>query len=427
MFWADILRRRSGRQLAVAALVLSFAVLPTATHGRAPVQAAGPACALPLVHDHYDGFHVGVPAGWELTTYNDTIAVTRGTSTVEMAVVYPALQTKGLTVARLFAAYSRVLEQSAASAGNALSFHLTSKAGQLPSATVIGRAGHVAVQGHATVMMVHDQTTVASTVLVYSAYWLPASKMATDGILLAGVGRCYGPEAGTLYQVFQDQVFAFALPLGWQVADEGRDAIDLTGDAGKSLVSYVLTLLPTRESGTTARSLLDAMFSVLHIQVSHFLWTSSTAPHQGTNGSLNSAEEDEFTGVFRGQAVHGLVYVTSSAGAADTGGVLRLGMAAAAQWNADNSGLIKVMTSIRHSLTQDLQQWQHLTQQWQQFDQVEQQFDDTINGVEEVQDPTTGRLYAAPFDSYEKNGPDGPGYYINDGGFQQRLQPVNAG
>jgi hypothetical protein len=427
MFGAVTLRRRSGRQLAVAALVLSFAVPPTVAHRQAPAQAAGAACTLPLVHDHYDGFHVGVPAGWELTTYNDTIAVTRGTSDVEMAVVYPALQTKGLTAASLFAAYSRVLEQSAASAGNALSFHLTSNAGQLPTATVSGRAGHVAVQGHATIQMLQDQTAVASTVLVYSAYWLPASRMSTDGVQLADVGRCYGPEAGTLYQVFQDQVFAFALPLGWQVADEGQDAIDLTGDSGHSLVSYVLTLLPASESGTTARSLLDAMFSVLHIQVSHFLWTSSTAPQQGTNGSLNSSEEDEFTGVFRGQAVHGLVFVTSSAGAADTGGVLRLGMTTAAQWNTENSGLIKVMTSVRHSINQDLQQWQHLTQQWQQFDQVEQQFDDTINGVEEVQDPTTGRLYAAPFDSYEANGPDGPGYYINDGGFQQRLQPVKAG
>ncbi len=415
------------RPLGVAALVFSFNALPVQSRDHLVAQAAGVACTLPLVHDHYDGFHIGVPAGWQLTSFNDTIAVTRGTSDVEMAVVYPALPTKGLTPMSFFAAYSRVLENSAAAAGNALLFHLTSAAGQLPAATVTGRVGRTAVQGHASVMLLRDRTALASQLLVYAAYWLPASRAAADGPLLAGVGRCYGPEPGTLYQVFQDQVFAFALPVGWQVADEGQDSIDLVGDSGRSLVSYVLTLLPTSETGTTARSLLEAMFRVLHIQITAFLSSSRTAPQQGAAGALNSTEEDEFTGTYQGQAVQGLAIVTSSAGAAETGGVLRLGLARADQWNAENSGLVKVMTSVRHSLAQDVQQWQHLTQQWQQFDQVTQQFDDTLNGVEEVQDPTTGKLYAAPYDRYDVNGPDGPGYYIDDGGFQQRLQPVSAG
>ena len=427
MFQVVSIFRRTGRQLAIAALVLSCTVVPVEVRDQTPSQASGVACTLPLVYDRYDGFHIGVPAGWELTSFNDSIAVTRDTADTEMAVVYPALATKGLTPASLFAAYNRVLEKSAAAAGNTLSFHVTSKAGHLPAATVTGRAGRLAVQGHAAVTVLHDQTAVASQLLVYAAYWLPASRAAADSTMLAGVGRCYGPDTGTLYQVFQDQVFAFALPIGWQVQDEGQDNIDLAGDAGKALVSYVLTLLPTSETGTTARSLLEAMFAALHIQVSQFLWSSSTAPQPGTAGAVNSSEEDEFTGVYRGQAVHGLVYVTSSAGSAETGGVMRLGLATADQWNAQNSGLIKVMTSIRHSIAQDRQEWQHLTQQWQQFDQVTQQFDDTLNGVEEVQDPTTGKLYAAPYDSYEENGPDGPGYYIDNGGFQQRLQPVNAG
>jgi hypothetical protein len=77
-------------------------------------------------------------------------------------------------------------------------------------------------------------------------------------------------------------------------------------------------------------------------------------------------------------------------------------------------------------MAQDNQTYQHLTQQWQQFNQTTQQFDDVLNGVQEVRDPTTGVLYAAPYDSYEIDGPDGPGYYINDGGFQQRLQPVGS-
>jgi hypothetical protein len=388
------------------------------------MAASGP-CSLPLTHDRYDGFHIGVPAGWGLSTFNDTIAVTRDPSAAEMAVVYPALLTNGLTPASFYAAYSRVLEQYAATDHNQLSFHLTSTAGQLPQAVVTGRAGNVQVAGRATVTVLHYATALAASEVVFSAYWAPTTRLAADSTLLAGIGRCYGPEAGTIYQVVQDQVFAFALPQGWKVSDEGQDNVDIVGDGGHADASYLLTLLPTSEAGATPRSLLNAVFGRLHIQVTRFISSSNTPLQQNASGGMSGEEVDEFTGQFAGKAVHGLVYVTSSAGGSVTSGVLRLGLADATAWNGVNSGLIKVMTSIQHSTGQDAAQWQHLTSQWQQFSQTTQQFDDVLNGVQEVQDPTTGQVYAAPYDTYETNGPDGAGYYLQKGGFQQRLQEVS--
>jgi hypothetical protein len=408
--------------LAPLTLVLVGAPFAAPTLGTA---AAASACPLPLTHDRYDGFHIGVPTGWSLSSFNDTIAVTRDTSANEMAVVYPALMTNGLTPATLYASYSHTLEQSAAAAHNQLSFQLTSKAGQLPQAVISGRAGNLPVQGRATVSVLRYSTAIAGSELVFSAYWAPTARIAADQTTLAGIGRCYGPEAGTLYQVFQDQVFSFALPIGWKVSDEGQDNVDITGDGGQAGASYLLTLLPTSEAGTTPRSLLEAIFAHLKIQVTRFLYTTDSPQQTTATGGVSGEEVDEFVGRFGGKAIHGLVYVTSSAGGSVTSGVLRMGIAAADQWNAVNSGLIKVMTSIQHSLAPDEAQWQHLTQQWRQFSQTTQQFDDVLNGVQEVRDPTTGQLYAAPYDTYESAGPDGAGYYLQEGGFQQRLQEVN--
>jgi hypothetical protein len=390
------------RVLLLAALVLVAA--PFAAPAAGTVAAAG-TCSLPLTHDRYDGFHIGVPAGWGLSSFNDTIAVTRDPSATEMAVVYPALLTHGLTPASFYAAYSRVLEQYAATDHNQLSFRLTSAAGQLPQAVVTGRAGRVQVAGRATVTVLHYATAIAASEVVFSAYWAPTARLAADSTLLAGIGRCYGPEAGTVYQVVQDQVFAFALPQGWKVSDEGQDNVDIVGDGGQADASYLLTLLPTSEAGTTPRSLLDAVLGRLHIQVTRFISSSDTPLQQNASGGVSGEEVDEFTGQFAGKAVHGLVYVTSSAGGSVTSGVLRLGLANATAWNGVNSGLIKVMTSIQHSAGQDAAQWHHLTSQWQQFNQTTQQFDDVLNGVQEVQDnPRPARCMRRPMTPTRQTG-----------------------
>jgi hypothetical protein len=105
--------------------------------------------------------------------------------------------------------------------------------------------------------------------------------------------------------------------------------------------------------------------------------------------------------------------------------VLRLGLTAADQWNGVNSGLIQVMTSIQHSFAPDQQAIDRANQQLQQSAQTEQQVDNVINGVQEVQDPSTGTIYRAPYDSYAQHGPDGPGYYLDEHGTLVKLQVIN--
>lgn len=41
---------------------------------------SSPSCSLPLTHDTYQGFHVGVPPGWDLSTLDGTVSVAKNTS-----------------------------------------------------------------------------------------------------------------------------------------------------------------------------------------------------------------------------------------------------------------------------------------------------------------------------------------------------------
>lgn len=422
------LRTRVGPGLIIMALLIGLVTpgMASARHAAHPGEALTTAgtCSLPLTHDTYDGFHIGVPAGWSLSTLGDTIAVTKNVAATEMAVVYPVLNTNGVTPGTLFTTYFAALAKTATASHNTLSYQLVNKPGQLPRAIVTGRAGTVAVRGLATISIMPFRTRLAASLLVFSAYWAPTSRLAADTAMLASIGGCYGPEPGTLYQVYNDQAFYFALPLDWRVADEGQDNIDLVGDSGRAVVSYLLTLMSTSESGTTPRSLLTAIFNQIHIQVSRILSSTDLPSQPGADGSTVGEEYMEFLGQYQGHAIHGFVIIVNSTGSLDTSGVMRLAVATTGRWNADNGGLLKVMTSVRHSLTLDEQQWQHLQQQWQQFSEGEQKFDDIINGVDEVRDPSTGTVYAAPYDTYNQSGPDGPGYYIDNGGTLEKLQPV---
>jgi hypothetical protein len=416
--------------LALTILLLALAVVP-ATAAPAPLArlfgppAARAACGLPLVHDHYVGFHIGVPAGWDLSTFNGAIAVSKDSAGTEAALLYPALLTKGLTPARFFAAARTTVQQIAAAAGSTLTFHLTSQPGQLPQASVTARVGVVSEQGHAAILVVPAQTALAVRQVVFAVYWAPPARLAAERARLARIAACYGPEPGTLYRLYQDQVFAFALPVGWQVADEGQDSIDLVGDARHALAGYLLTLLPASAGVTTPRSLLTYVFGQAHIRLDRILWSTDGPRHPQANGAVQQQEIVEFTGQYNGNAVHGLASVLSDAGSAVTTGVLRLGLARVDQWNAVNSGLIRVMTGIQHKTTQDQAQWAHVTQQWEKFDQTTQQFDNVIRGVQDVQDPATGTVYEAPYDTYRPTGPDGPGYYLDQGGTLVKLQPLH--
>ena len=77
--------------------------------------------------------------------------------------------------------------------------------------------------------------------------------------------------------------------------------------------------------------------------------------------------------------------------------------------------------AIQNSFVQDLQTINQLNQQWQSFSNQVANFDDTLNNQQLTQDPTSGIYYDAPYDSYETEGANGPGYYYGD----QKLNIIN--
>ena len=129
-------------------------------------------------------------------------------------------------------------------------------------------------------------------------------------------------------------------------------------------------------------------------------------------------EYEEFTGI-QGNPVHGLIYSNVSIGGGFNTGVIRIALAQAGSWNSLNGALIQMMGAIQHSFVQDLQTI--INQQWQSFSKQVANFDDTLNNQQLTQDPTTGTYYDAPYDSYESDGPNGPGYYNGD----QKLNIIN--
>lgn len=154
--------------LGVTIMTLTMAATPAMGGASAHAASSAGACALPLVHDQYVGFHIGVPAGWGLATLNGAIGVSKDAAATETTLVYPALLTRGLTPASFFAAYSKSLQQSAVALGNAITFHLVSRPGQLPRALVTARIGTVAEQGRAEVLVLPAQTALATRQVVFS-------------------------------------------------------------------------------------------------------------------------------------------------------------------------------------------------------------------------------------------------------------------
>jgi hypothetical protein len=148
------------------------------------------------------------------------------------------------------------------------------------------------------------------------------------------------------------------------------------------------------------------------------LW--SVAP-SGQSGAATSTEYEEFTATFQGRPVHGLIYGEATDTSGFYTGVIRVGLAQAADWNAVNGALIQMAGAIQHGFIQDLETINQLNQQWQSFSNQVADFDDILNNQQLTQDPTTGIYYDAPYNSYEVGGPNGPGYYNGD----QKLNIIN--
>src|SRR5690349_12850727 len=83
--------------------------------GSGPQQ---PSCSLPLTHDPYDGFHVAVPAGWELFALGGELEVEKDALGSEAVIVAPAAQTSGLTPSSYFQSQLSRFESQLASGGS---------------------------------------------------------------------------------------------------------------------------------------------------------------------------------------------------------------------------------------------------------------------------------------------------------------------
>jgi len=104
-------------------------------------------------------------------------------------------------------------------------------------------------------------TALAAQQIVFYVFWTPAARYAADRAILSGIAPCYGPEPGTLFRLYQDQVFAFSLPLGWQVAtgsfitqndvDQAAKVCDLGAAVISSLFPNDPTLDPSSLIGST--------------------------------------------------------------------------------------------------------------------------------------------------------------------------------
>jgi hypothetical protein len=373
-----------------------------------------------LTHDTFDGFHIGVPSGWDLFTFNGTIVVSKDPSeNTEESNVTPVVMTAGLTPASVFASSLGGLQKELAALGATMTDTITNAGDQSPAASLTVQAGPTTLTGQARLVVLPDVTAHGSSLAALLASWAPAASFGAESGTLAAIGACYGPEPGTLYQVMKDQVFTYPIPIGWTVKSEDQDTIEID-DGNDASASYLLTMLPPGTGVDSPQSLLTYVFDHLGIHVGQQLSTVHLPNHQLANGGTQGQELVEFTGTLKdGRAIHGSVDVVSATGGGTPGGVIRLGVATPELWNSVNGALTHVREGIQHDFTQDLLQWESVSRQQRAFSQQVQGFDYALNGVDLVHDPATGATFEAPYDTYRATGRDGPGYYDQAG---NRLQ-----
>jgi hypothetical protein len=373
-------------------------------------------CKLALTHDVYDGFHITVPTGWELITLRGELEVEKDVAADEAVLVSPGIQTTGLTPASFFQSQLSNFKAQAASQGRTITITSSKTQNGIPSVQFTAPVNGQTVSGYATVQVQRFNTQLSSTEVAFVAYWAPAAAFAAEQSTLSGVAACYGPEQAMIYHVFQDQVFTYMMPPGWTVSNETQDALDLIDGHG----DYVTYELVGGSQFSDPPGLINVFLSDAGVGSVTALSTTDTPSQQTQAGQTQSSRYEEFTATFQGQPVHGLIFALTDVGGGFNTGVVRIVLASAANWNAENGALFQMVGSIQHSFTQDLETMQQLNQQWQNFSNQVANFDDILNNQQLTQDPTTGIYYYAPYDSYDVNGQAGPGYYLND----QRLNSI---
>jgi hypothetical protein len=375
---------------------------------------------LPLVHDVYDGFHVGVPSGWDLSTMGGEISVAPDPGSPEGVLLYPALLTKSVTAGKVFSTFMHFEQQLVQKSGNVFNYQVQTGASGLPRASVQAEVHGVQLGGAATVTVQSLNTQLASSEAVVSLMFGARSQYPAEATTLAAVGRCYGPERATLFELFQQPPtapFSFIEPPGWHIGAEGQDYLSL--DNAGATASATFELWGPFVAGVNISQPIDTPAEAINYWFGKLGFQDPRALSATTVGGTE--EYMEFTASLNGSPVHGLIYMQVSSDAGSTAGVFRLALAQSTLWDSLNGALIEMAGSIQHDFTQDLQEIQAVNQQWQDFSGQVADFDDTLNNQQLVQDPTTGKFYEAPYSSYEPDGPRGGGYYLPNG---QLLNPV---
>jgi hypothetical protein len=406
-------RIRSAAVALAAAVVAALAA--TAAPGTAGTAAGG--CGAPVVHDRYDGFHVGVPSGWNLSVEDGFIVVQKDPAGTVESVVNPAVLRKGQSATAFLKVALALLEKGVRQAGGSMTYRLTGAR----TAAITGQAGSTAVSGNATVRVVPRRTAHGASLAVFSAYWAPSGQSGGYQHDLAAVGRCYGPETGTLFRIYRDQAFTYPLPLGWK-PHESVDELILTDGPNASAAYVFAQAVPASTGGSNMGSFIRFMLGRLGVSVGTVL-ASSTAP--GAGGSQFG--EMDFLGTVGAKQVHGIVGANATLGGAVASGSIRLAISSTDLWNSANPALLRVVAGIQHDFTQDDQELLRVQQQIEGFQRQVQGFDQALNGTDIVRDPGTGHTYEAPYSAYSNSGPGGPGYYKDQGGIPQKLQIITPG
>jgi hypothetical protein len=401
----------------VAAVVLAVGMPGANASGRGSVARA--ACIDPVVHDRYDGFHVGVPSGWDLSSTGGLIVVSKDYTDHNEGFVQTAYVSPGESPQAFLSRVLVALTKRVTSGSEVVRFHLSGA-----GASLSGHVGNVAIAGSASVSFVAAAGAHGSRIGAVSGYWAPTSQLRGERSTLASIGACYGPEPGTLFRFFKDQAFGYTLPPAWKIGSETSDLLFLD-DGPNASANYLFVGPYTMSQGVTdGRSLMRYVFGKLGLTVDQVLTTIS-APDQKT---ATGATQQEFITAFLGhigqKSLRGVVRVISSTGGGVTTGVLRVALATPPLWNSLNGALIWVMYGIEHDFTQDLAAIQHAQEQLAGFSRQVAGFDQVLNGTDLVQDPSTGIQYEAPYSAWQNNGPNGPGYYIGNPGAERKLTMI---
>jgi len=158
------------------------------------VVRASAACTDPVVHDAYDGYHVGVPGGWSLSVADGFVVVHEDRVGSIESVVDPVVLAKGQSPASFFRSALAALMKDVQDAGNATAFRSTGAT----AASLTGRAGTIGITGQDRVLVRSYASAHGPHLAVFSAYWAPPAKLASLRAPPAAIGVCYGPEATVL-------------------------------------------------------------------------------------------------------------------------------------------------------------------------------------------------------------------------------------